>query len=365
MACQRAAPPPGARVGTVIGVRPLTTIAILGVVAGGAGASNGCGCGPIAGAYLTPRVVALDGDAWRPGPALATPRAFAVALPVDGARFVVAGGFTADQPGDVAYRAASVELCAAGAGCAPLALALDDRALDAPLPFAVGVLPDGTAVSSAGIVRDVGGALRVQLVRQRVVQLGAEVVAEGPSALAVWSRGDAAPRAIALAPGARLVAAVDDHRVLVVTDADHAALIDVRDGTATPTAGPGIAPTAVVALGDGAGLVFGARGVRRYDAAADAWRDVAALAGGGFTPLGTLADGALVATGDPDVPIDATAPSTYRLYRYRAADDALVPLPATDGYDVGATWLELPGGAVLRVGGAHGHFDDEETLAAG
>ncbi len=365
MACQRAAPPPGARVGTVIGVRPLTTIAILGVVAGGAGASNGCGCGPIAGAYLTPRVVALDGDAWRPGPALATPRAFAVALPVDGVRFVVAGGFTADQPGDVAYRATSVELCAAGAGCAPLALALDDRALDAPLPFGFGVLADGTVVATTGIAREVGGEVRVTLARQRVVQVGADVVAEGPATLAVWTRGDATPRTLARDPAARLVTAVDDHRVLLVSDADHALVVDVRDGSSAPTAGPGVAPTAVVALGGGAGLVFGARGVRRWDRVTDTWRDVPALAGDEVTPLGTLADGALIGIGDPDQPIDAAGPSTYRLFRYRAADDALLPLPATDGYDFGATWLTLPGGALLRVGGAIGHFDDEDTLAAG
>lgn len=341
-------------------MRPLTTIAILGAVTGGAVASHGCGCGPIDGAYLTPRVAVLDADAWRAGPTLAAPRAFAVAVPVDGARFVVVGGFTADHPGDVAYRATDVALCAVDAGCAPLALALDVRDLDAPLPFGFGVLADGTVVSTAGVARDVAGEVRVALARQRVVQVGAEVVAEGPATLAVWTRGDAAPRTLARDPAARLVTAVDDHRVLLVSDADHALVVDVRDGSSAPTVGPGVAPTAVVALGDGAGLVFGARGARRGDRVTDTWRDVPTLAGDEVTPLGTLADGALIGVGDPDQPIDAAGPSTYRLFRYRAADDALVPLPATDGYDFGATWLTMPGGALLRVGGAIGHFDDDD-----
>src|SRR5689334_18709393 len=100
-------------------MRGSSMLAVACVVASsGLAANQGCGCGPVRGAYLTASVLRYDADGWAQQAGLVRGRAFAAAVPIDADHYLVVGGYNAARDGDPADASSTIELCSLTSGCA-------------------------------------------------------------------------------------------------------------------------------------------------------------------------------------------------------------------------------------------------------
>lgn len=341
------------------------------VVAGSVATTNqGCGCGPIQGAYFTSEVLRFSatGVPLAPPPGLLRPRAFASAIPLpDDEHYLVLDGYIAERDGDPADDAHTIELCSITAGCAPHGETDDLNQAGAfeARPGSPGYLADGTVVTRSFVVRrdGTGGYAVTHATYGAVVQVGTNVVVQDRGTVSVLTDGTALPRSLGVFVGHTLAAAIDDTHVLLIST-DETLVVDLTSGTSERSAGPGpgarLDAPIPVALG---AIVFDNTGAQRFDASTKLWRPVPAFAGEHWTVelTSTWGDMAIVSAGDPDP--DATRP--YRLALFTGDEAALQPLPEPSPFNLGSTWLEMSNGTILRLGGALSWFDTISGLAAG
>lgn len=329
-------------------------------------ANQGCGCGPIQGAYFTSEVLRYDatGQLQAPAPGLLQPRAFATAIPLaDGEHYLVVDGFIAEKDGDPADDAHAIELCSVASGCVLYGETEDtNQDVFVARPGAA-FLTDGTVVSPSFVVRgDASGYVLTRASYAAVVQAGERAVVQDRGTVSVFRDAATPPRSLGVFAGHVLAAAIDDDHVLLLSTGE-AIVLDLTTGTVDRGPGPGPRarietpiPVAggVVVLDDHNGL--------RYDVTTKTWRMVPALAGERWTVelTSTRGEMAILSAGDPDP--EAGIP--YRAVYYDPARDSVISLPATPPFDLGATWLEMSDGVILRIGGARAWFDTIAGLAA-
>lgn len=346
-------------------MRTLARVVVGCVLLGSLGGANqGCGCGPIQGAYFTSEVLRYTPEGWLDQPSLLQPRTFATAIPLaDGEHYLVVNGFTAEHDGDPADEAHTIELCSVVSGCALYGETeeTNEEYGYGPQPGAA-YLPDGTVISHSFIVHeDANGAYALApTTYTSFVQVDGTVVAERDGILSVLVDGTSLPRVVGTFAGFTLAAAVDATHVLMLST-DNTIVVDLMTGTSE--LGPGPGPDArigyPIALSEGA-MVLGLSGALRYSSATKTWSAIPSLAGETWTVELAFTDGAILSVGDPDP--DAARP--YHLFLYDATNDSVTPLPQTPPFDLGATWLMLRNGHMLRIGGAKAWFDTVSGLAS-
>jgi hypothetical protein len=347
-------------------MRTLAKVVVGCVVLGSAGVANqGCGCGPIMGAYFTPAVVRYTPQGWVDQPSLLRPRTFATAIPLDdGEHYLVAGGYIAEHDGDPADDAHTIELCSVTTDCISLIETedLNQAEVEVPRPGAA-YLPDGTVITPSLLVKPIGtgGYAMRPAGYGAIVQLGDAVVAQARDTLYMVVDYASPPRAVGVFTGHTLATAIDADHVLLVS-AENTMIVDLTTGGFALGPGPGAGARVDYPVGlHGDALVLGATGAVRYVATSNTWRSIPALAEERWTIELPIQNGAILSAGDPD-PENGRP---YHLVLYDATTDSVTPLPVTPPFDLGATWMELPSGEILRIGGARTWFDTVAGLAAG
>ncbi len=333
-------------------------------------ANQGCGCGPIQGAYFTSEVLRFspNGVAEVSPPGLLRPRAFATVIPLpDDDHYLVLDGYIAERDGDPADDAHEIELCSIRTGCAPYG-DTDDPNLDgifAAAPGAPAYLADGTVLTRSFTVRRTGTGYAVtRATHGAVVQVGTSAVVQDRGTVSVVTDGTTPPRSLGVFAGHTLAAAIDDTHVLLLSTAD-TLVLDLTSGASEHSPGPGprarIEAPIPVALG--AIVLDDDAGALRFDASTKLWRPVPAFVGERWTVELTSAWGdlAIVSAGDPD----PGAARPYRLALFTGDEAALEPIPEPSAFNLGATWMEMSNGVLLRIGGALSWFDTIDGLAAG